>query len=246
MDFEMSSIAEKRQTFRRLHETGCFVIPNPWDIGSARYLQQLGFKALATTSLGFAFAAGYPDGEVPLGMMLDHIAEIVESTDVPVNADFEGGFAHDPEGVADSVTLGVGTGVAGLSIEDYTGDKATPLYPFDQAVARIRAARAAIETIHAIQARTVPGARTWVAVAADASDELRRSVRVANAGLLARDQLVSGMTERARRITYGRCTGATQSALAGDEGISQPAVSQLLASSGGSAVAEAYRVLVEG
>ena len=141
----MPSIVEKRHTFRRLHDTGCFVIPNPWDIGSARYLQHLGFKALATTSLGYAYAAGYADGEVPLGLMLDHIAEIVEASDVPVNADFEGGFAHDPEGVAENVTACVGTGVAGLSIEDSTGDKAVPLYPFEQALARIKAAREAID-----------------------------------------------------------------------------------------------------
>lgn len=141
----MPSIAEKRQTFRRLHETGCFVIPNPWDIGSARYLQHLGFEALATTSLGFAYAAGYADGEVPLGLMLDHIAEMVEASDVPVNADFEGGYAHDPEGVSENVTACVGTGVAGLSIEDSTGDKAVPLYPFEQALARIKAAREAID-----------------------------------------------------------------------------------------------------
>ncbi len=141
----MPSIAEKRHTFRLLHETGCFVIPNPWDVGSARYLQHLGFKALATTSLGYAYVAGYADGEVPLGLMLDHIAEIVEVSDVPVNADFEGGYAHDPEGVAENVTACVGTGVAGLSIEDSTGDKAVPLYPFEQALARIRAARDAID-----------------------------------------------------------------------------------------------------
>ena len=141
----MPSLAEKRQTFRRLHDSGCFVIPNPWDVGSARYLQRLGFKALATTSLGYAYTAGYADGEVPLGLMLDHIAEIVETSDVPVNADFEGGYAHDPEGVAENVTACVGTGVAGLSIEDATGDKAVPLYPFEQALARIRAAREAID-----------------------------------------------------------------------------------------------------
>jgi len=141
----MPSIAEKRHTFRRLHESGCFVIPNPWDVGSARYLQHLGFKALATTSLGYAYAAGYADGEVPLGLMLDHIAEIVEVSDVPVNADFEGGFAHDPDGVAENVMACVGTGVAGLSIEDSTGDKAVPLYPFEQALARIKAAREAID-----------------------------------------------------------------------------------------------------
>jgi 2-methylisocitrate lyase-like PEP mutase family enzyme len=141
----MPSITEKRRTFRSMHEQGCFVIPNPWDIGSARYLQHLGFKALATTSLGYAYAAGYADGEVPRGLMLDHIAEMVETTDVPVNADFEGGYAHDPEGVAESVTLCVATGVAGLSIEDSTGNKEQPLYPFEQALNRIRAARAAID-----------------------------------------------------------------------------------------------------
>ncbi len=141
----MPSISDKRKTFRSLHEQGCFVIPNPWDVGSARYLQHLGFKALATTSLGFAYAAGYADGEVPRGLMLDHIAELTEISDVPVNADFEGGYAHDPEGVAESVTMCVATGVAGLSIEDSTGDKERPLYPFDQALARIKAARAAID-----------------------------------------------------------------------------------------------------
>ena len=141
----MPSIADKRREFRRLHESGCFVIPNPWDIGSTRYLQHLGFKALATTSLGYAFAAGYADGQVPRGLMLDHIAELTEASDLPVNADFEGGFAHEPDGVAESVTLCVATGVAGLSIEDSTGDKDAPLYPFDQALARIKAARKAID-----------------------------------------------------------------------------------------------------
>lgn len=141
----MPSISDKRRLFRKLHEQGCFVIPNPWDVGSARYLQHLGFPALATTSLGFAFAAGYADNDVPRDRMLAHFVEMVEATDVPLNADFEGGFAHDPQGVAESVTLCVATGVAGLSIEDATGDKDQPLYPFEQALARIKAARAAID-----------------------------------------------------------------------------------------------------
>jgi 2-methylisocitrate lyase-like PEP mutase family enzyme len=141
----MPSIAEKRRTFRQLHDSGCFVIPNPWDIGSARYLQHLGFKALATTSLGYAFAAGYADGAVPRDLMLAHIAELAAASDVPFNADFEGGYADDPDGVAESVTLCVKTGVAGLSIEDSTADKANPLYSFDLALARIKAARAAID-----------------------------------------------------------------------------------------------------
>jgi 2-methylisocitrate lyase-like PEP mutase family enzyme len=141
----MPSTADKRRAFRKLHESGCFVIPNPWDVGSARYLQHLGFKALATTSLGYAFSAGYADGAVPRDLMLAHIAELAAASDLPLNADFEGGYADDPDGVAQSVTLCVKTGVAGLSIEDSTSDKANPLYPFDLALARIKAARAAID-----------------------------------------------------------------------------------------------------
>jgi 2-methylisocitrate lyase-like PEP mutase family enzyme len=139
------SVSDKRARFRSLHESGCFVIPNPWDVGSTRYLQHLGFKALASTSAGFAFAQGIADGAVSRDMMLAHIAEIAAASDLPVNADFEGGFAHDPEGVAENVRLCVATGVAGLSIEDSTGDAAKPLYDLDRAVARMRAARAAID-----------------------------------------------------------------------------------------------------
>jgi 2-methylisocitrate lyase-like PEP mutase family enzyme len=141
----MPSTAEKRATFRALHERGCFVIPNPWDIGTARYLQHLGFPALATTSAGFAFAQGLPDEAVTRAAMLAHIEEIVAASDLPVTADFVGGYAHAPEGVAESVRLCVATGVAGLSIEDSTGDKEKPLYDLDLGVARIKAARAAID-----------------------------------------------------------------------------------------------------
>ena len=141
----MPSSAEKRATFRKLHAQGCFVIPNPWDVGSARYLQGLGFEALATTSAGFAFTQGLADGAVPRAMMLAHFREIAAATDVPLNADFEGGFADAPEGVAESVKLCVETGVAGLSIEDSTSDPAVPLYDFELALARVRAARAAID-----------------------------------------------------------------------------------------------------
>jgi 2-methylisocitrate lyase-like PEP mutase family enzyme len=139
------SVAEKRRVFRKLHESGCFVIPNPWNLGSARYLQNLGFKALATTSSGFAHAHGFADGEVPLQMMLAHFREIAAATDVPVNADFESGFADDPEGVARNVKLCIDTGVAGLSIEDASGDDRNPLYDFELAVARVKAARKAID-----------------------------------------------------------------------------------------------------
>ena len=139
------SLSDKRKAFHTLHQSGCFVIPNPWDVGSTRYLQHLGFKALASTSAGFAFAQGIADGAVSRDMMLAHIAEIAAATDLPMNADFEAGYAHDPAGIAESVRLCVETGVAGLSIEDSTGDAQKPLYDPDQAVARLRAARTAID-----------------------------------------------------------------------------------------------------
>jgi 2-methylisocitrate lyase-like PEP mutase family enzyme len=137
----------RRSEFRRLHESGCFLIPNPWDIGSACYLQHLGFQALATTSSGFSFSRGLPDGSsaVPLDMALRHFAEIAAAVEVPVNADFQDGYAEDPEGVAENVRLCVETGVAGLSIEDSTGDRDRPLYEFPLAVERMKAARAAID-----------------------------------------------------------------------------------------------------
>jgi 2-methylisocitrate lyase-like PEP mutase family enzyme len=142
-----SPFASRRAAFRKLHEEGCFVIPNPWDVGTARYLRHLGFPALATTSAGFAFSRALPDADwaVSRAAMLAHIAEIVASVDLPVNADFESGYAHLPEGVAESVRLCVRTGVAGLSIEDATGDPANPLYDVSLAAQRIRAARAAID-----------------------------------------------------------------------------------------------------
>ena len=136
----------RRAAFRKLHESGCFVIPNPWDIGTACYLRHLGFQALATTSAGFSFSKGMPDAAwaVPLDLALKHIAEIVSATDLPVNADFESGYSHDPRGVAANVRLCVETGVAGLSIEDTTGDREKPLYDLPLAVERIQAARTAI------------------------------------------------------------------------------------------------------
>jgi 2-methylisocitrate lyase-like PEP mutase family enzyme len=139
------SIADRRRTFKQLHEGGCFVIPNPWDVGSACFLQGLGFKALATTSSGFAWSQGRPDNGISRDMALAHLRDVVAATDLPVNADFESGFADDASGVAESVRLAVGTGVAGLSIEDSTGDAARPLYELSVAVERIRAARAAID-----------------------------------------------------------------------------------------------------
>ena len=140
----MTTITERRQRFRDLHASGCFAIPNPWDIGTARYLQHLGFKAIATTSAGFAFSRGLSDGAVKRDDMLAHIKELVDATDLPVNADFENGYADDPNDVAESVKLCVATGVAGLSIEDATDRKESRLYEIDLAVERIKATREAI------------------------------------------------------------------------------------------------------
>jgi len=131
--------------FRALHESGCFVLPNPWDVGTAVYLQHLGFKALATTSAGFAFSRGKPDGGVLLDEMLSHISEIVAATSLPVNADFLNGFADEPEDISTNVKLCIECGVAGLSIEDNSQNSAAPLYEEKLAVDRIRAARKAID-----------------------------------------------------------------------------------------------------
>ena len=136
---------ERRANFRALHARGCFVLPNPWDVGTARMLQGLGFKALATTSSGYAWSVGQPDGATSRAMVLAHLRVIVAATELPVNADFESGFAPDPKGVAESVRMAVETGVAGISIEDSTGDANHPLREVGDAVARLRAARAAID-----------------------------------------------------------------------------------------------------
>ena len=137
-------VREKRETFARLHQSGCFVIPNPWDVGSARYLASLGFKALATTSSGFAWSRGRADNDITLDEVLRHMEDIAGGVDVPVNADFEGGFAVDPADVATNVRRAAATGIAGLSIEDSTGNAASPLFEFSLAVERVHAAAAAV------------------------------------------------------------------------------------------------------
>jgi methylisocitrate lyase len=139
------SQADRCQEFRRLHQAGCFVIPNPWDVGSARVLAQLGFRALATTSAGFAWAIGRADNHVSLDEALAHYRAVAQAVDVPVNADFEGAFAVDPEEVAANVRAATATGVAGLSVEDSSGDGSAPLFEFGLAVDRVRAARQAID-----------------------------------------------------------------------------------------------------
>lgn len=152
----MASTTDKRRTFRKLHESGCFIIPNPWDVGSARYLQSLGFKALASTSSGFAWSRGRQDNGLPRADVLEHLAEMAAATDLPLNADFESGFSVDAAGIGESVKLALETGVSGLSIEDSTGplqaatrgasgEKPAPLFELNVAAERIRAARRAID-----------------------------------------------------------------------------------------------------
>ncbi|WP_067439218.1 isocitrate lyase/PEP mutase family protein [Nocardioides jensenii] len=167
--------------FRRLHASGCFVMPNPWDPGSARVLEELGFQALATTSAGFAWTTGVGDNQVGLEASLDHLRLIAESVEVPVNADFQDGFAVDPQGVHDHVLLAAATGVAGLSIEDSTGDHSDPLHEFDLAVERVRAARAAIDdgdTGVLLTARS----EGFVVGRPDIDETIRRLVAYAEAG----------------------------------------------------------------
>ncbi|ENX35897.1 hypothetical protein F889_00596 [Acinetobacter colistiniresistens] len=139
------TIAEKRKIFRDLHQTGCFVLPNPWDAGSAKMLQQLGYHALATSSAGYAWSCGKTDGQLSRAEVLTHLHTLVQSTDLPVNADFESGFAETIEGVFESVSMAIATGVAGISIEDSTGNMEQPLRDLEDAVARIAAARQAID-----------------------------------------------------------------------------------------------------
>jgi 2-methylisocitrate lyase-like PEP mutase family enzyme len=175
------SIADKRRTFHRLHEEGCFVIPNPWDVGSARYLQAAGFKALATTSSGFAWSHGHADGGMSRDRVLEHLTNMVEGTNVPVNADFENGFAPDAAGVFESVRLALECGVAGLSIEDSTGDDAAPLYEIDVAVERMRAARKAMDK-HGADALLVGRAECFLAGKPDLDHTIARLKAYANAG----------------------------------------------------------------
>ena len=160
--------------FHELHESGCFVLPNPWDVGSTIYLEHLGFKAVATTSAGFAFSKGLPDDPevISRAVMLEHFREVAAATSLPVNADFQNGFADDPEAVAESIRSCTATGIAGLSIEDSTGQRDHPLYDFDLAVERIKASRAAID---ASGARVVLTARCEAFLVGD-PDLLRTSI----------------------------------------------------------------------
>jgi 2-methylisocitrate lyase-like PEP mutase family enzyme len=174
-------LSARRRAFRRLHESGCFVIPNPWDTGSACYLQGLGFKALATTSSGAAWRHAKADGQMSLEETLVHLREMVAATDLPVNADFEHGFAPDAAGVARNVRLALDTGVAGLSIEDSTGDASAPLRDIAAAVERMRAARAAIDEAGG-ETMLIGRAENFIAGRPDLQDAIRRLQAYAEAG----------------------------------------------------------------
>jgi methylisocitrate lyase len=174
-------MADRVATFRQLHQSGCFVIPNPWDVGSARLLEQLGFKALATTSSGFAWSLGRADNHVSVEEAIAHVRAIAGSVEVPVNADFEGGFATEPDGVATNVAAAVVTGIAGISIEDSTGDTSSPLFEFGLAVERIRAARRAIDDSRTGVLLTARS-EGFIVGRPDLSETIRRLTAYADAG----------------------------------------------------------------
>ena len=178
---ESRDVTARRRTFRQLHASGCFVIPNPWDPGSARYLERLGFQALATTSSGAAWRHGKADGRMSVEEVLLHLREMVAATHLPVNADFEGGFAEDSAGVARNVALAVATGVAGLSIEDSTGHPDAPLRDIPEAVERMRAARRAIDDAGG-DTLLVGRAENFFAGRPDLDDTIRRLQAYAEAG----------------------------------------------------------------
>ncbi|HET8648852.1 MAG TPA: isocitrate lyase/phosphoenolpyruvate mutase family protein [Gemmatimonadales bacterium] len=175
------SFSDQVQAFRRLHQSGCFVIPNPWDVGSARALERMGFPAIATTSSGYAWSRGRADNHLSLEQVLAHLREMSAAVSVPVNADFEGGFAVDPDGVARHAALACGTGVAGFSIEDSTGDSARPLFDFELAVDRIRAARQAVDE-SGTGVFLVGRSEGFIAGRPDLAETIRRLVAYAEAG----------------------------------------------------------------
>jgi len=175
----MPSIEQKRTEFRELHESGCFTLPNPWDVGSAKYLQHLGFKAIATTSAGFAFSRGLPDGSVKRDDMIAHIRELVEATDIPVNADFENGYADEPNWCAENARLCAETGVAGLSIEDAADRKESPLYDVNLAIERIHAVR---EALHGTGVLLVGRAEGFLVGRENLDQVIKRLVKYSEAG----------------------------------------------------------------
>ncbi len=175
------TILEKRQAFKALHQDGCFILPNPWDIGSARYLASMGFKALASSSAGFAWTKGRPDGQLSREEVLDHLHHLVEAVDVPINADFESGFAVDDAELEESIGLLLDTGVAGFSLEDSTGDPQAPLMPIDEAARRISIARALIDSA-GLDVVLVGRAENFFIGVPDLNDTLERLKAYSEAG----------------------------------------------------------------
>lgn len=190
-------LSRRVEAFRSLHTQGCFVMPNPWDVGTAVALERMGFEALATTSAGFAWSLGRPDNGVELEETLEHLRELAAAVRVPVNADFEGGFADDPDGVARNVRLAAASGIAGLSIEDSTGDADDPLHPFELAVERVRAARRAIDE-SGTGVLLTGRCESFVVGIADLDDTIRRLQAYSEAGA---DCLYAPRVETAEQVS---------------------------------------------
>jgi len=248
------TIADKRRAFHQMHEAGCFAIPNPWDVGSALFLQSLGFKALATTSSGFAWSQGCPDGGISRDTALAHLRDIVSATDIPVNADFESGFGIDAARVATSVRLAVETGVAGLSIEDSTGDPAKPLHDLSVAVERIQAARQAIDKAGGDMV-LVGRAECFLVGRPDLDETIGRLKAYANAGanclyapgLRTRDQIaavVAGVAPFPVNVLIGWASELTLQDLAA-LGVRRVSVGGALARSAWSGFARAAKLVAE-
>ncbi len=248
------SITDKRRSFRQLHESGCFVVPNPWDIGGALYLQALGFSALATTSSGFAWSQGRADGSMSRDAVLGHLSALVDATDVPVNADFESGFAPDAAGVAESVRLAVQTGVAGLSIEDSTGDPARPLHALDDALARVRAARGAIDRAGG-DVLLVGRAECFIVGHPDLDETIARLKAYANAGadclyapgIRTREQIaavVAAVAPKPVNLLVGTASELTMRDIAG-LGVRRVSVGGALARAAWAGLMNAARSIVE-
>jgi len=253
----MPDISHQRATFRTLHESGCFVIPNPWDPGSARALQDLGFQALATTSSGFSFSRGLSDSPdaVRADAMLEHIADIVAVAEVPVSADFRSGYADDPDGVAANVRRCVDTGVAGLSIEDTTADPSKPLYELSEAVARVAAARQAIDSSGEDVMLTARAECFLVDHQDPLGESIRRLKAYADAGadvlfapgLRSREDIkaiVDSVEPKPVNVLIGADTGLRVSDLA-DIGVRRISVGSALARAGWGAFLRAARGIAE-
>ncbi len=251
----MSSTSAKRSAFRQLHESGCFILPNPWDVGSALFLQSLGFKALATSSAGFAWSRGRADGALSREQVLAHLKELVRSTSLPVNADFENGFGQDAQAVTESVQLAVETGVAGLSIEDSSGNPANPIFDLDTAVQRLRAARAAID--HAGGDTLLVGrAENFISGRPDLPDTIARLKAYAEAGadclyapgLRTRDEIsavVAAVAPKPVNVLVGWASDFTLNALA-ELGVRRISVGGALARSAWGGLLRAAKSLAEG